>query len=183
LPRPRPRRTAAPAARFWKRPRNHLSAIRGIGHKVAREIRGVAEALRERLSISAAPPLLPGFPSLRLELDSEDAGIDQEVRDRLLDAGIANTADLASSPDERLRRLVGGEAVERLRERLREIAAAQPVPGSLAEWTEALLAPQKKSASAAESRVRVLLGLDTLPGGALDDARPGARSAQQSCPA
>ncbi len=159
-------------------PRNHLSAIRGVGHKVAREIVEVAERLRERLTISAAPPLVADFPGPRLWLDVDEMGLGTETRDRLLEAGITNTAELARSPDERIQRLLGAGEVKRLRALLHDLAAAQPVSGTLAQWARDLLAPKQRR-TVAERRVRVLVGADPMPGDAADEAQPGARRVQQ----
>ncbi len=169
----------ATVADLLRLPRNHLSAIPGLGHAVAREIVDLADDLRERLSVSAAPPLMADFPGPKRYLDDEDLELVQEVRDRLVDAGITNTADLARSPDERVRRLVGKEQIERLRHMLEQLAAAQPVPGTLPQWLDELLAPRGRRATVAEKRIRVLVGLDPLPGEAEDDAKPGARTVQQ----
>ena len=176
----------ATVADLLRLPRNHLSAIRGIGHAVAREILGVADDLRARLSITEAPPLVAEFPGPRRWLIDEDLGLTAQARDRLVEAGILHTADLALSPDERIRRLIGAEQTDQLRRALQRLAADQPVPGSLAQWIDELLAPRGRRATVAERRIRVLVGLDPLPasagrrdGGSEDAAAPGTRTVQQ----
>jgi len=160
-------------------PRNHLSAIRGVGHKVAKEVVELAEILRARISVDEAPPLVPDFPGPRLPLDAEELELDEATRARLTDAGLDHSLDLANTPAIRLQHLLGEEAVEPIRERLVALAAQQPAEGSIEQWVLCLLAPSGKRKTEAERRVRVLVGLDPLPKGIEDEAPPGARSIAQ----
>ena len=160
-------------------PRNHLSAIRGVGHKVAKEVVEIAEILRERISVDEAPPLVPDFPGPRLPLDAEELELDEPTRARLGDAGLNHSMDLASTPAARLEHLIGKDTVEPIRRRLEALATEQPAEGSVEQWVQCLLAPSGGRKTEAEKRVRTLVGLDPLPKGIEDDAPPGARSIAQ----
>jgi serine/threonine protein kinase len=160
-------------------PRNHLSAIRGVGHKVALEVVQIAEILRERISVDEAPPLVPDFPGPRLPLDAEELELDQPTRARLGDAGFHHSVDLAGTPAARLEHLVGEDAVEPIRQRLVALAEALPAEGSVEQWVHCLLAPASGRKTEAERRVRTLVGLDPLPKGIEDEAPSGARSITQ----
>ena len=159
-------------------PRNHLSAIRGIGHKVAVEIVEMAERLREQLSLSRPPGLLPDFPGPVLPLQAPEVGLDAAAQRTLEQAALTTTADLAACPRARLERLVGDDLTTTLESTLQRLAAEMPAPGTVGEWVGALLRRLKSERTKADERVRVLVGLDPLPTGE-DDAGRGARSARQ----
>lgn len=155
-------------------PRNQLSMIRGIGTEVTREIFRCAEELRAVVDVETAEPLVPGFVRPRLALGDEDLGLDGPTADALLAAGLTNTADVAQATRRRLSVLVGEARTEALATRLRELAAAEPAPGSLADWARELIG--RKSDTEAQRRLRVLVGLDPLPDGRPDASMPAARS-------
>lgn len=155
-------------------PRNQLSVIRGIGTKVSKEIFALAEALRARLDSAPADPLVPGFLGPRLPLGDADVGLEPGAVDALRAAGLTGTADAALASRRRLDRLVGPEVAAALGERLRSLAAAEPAPGSLADWTRVLVG--RKSETDAQRRLRVLVGLDPFPDGREDRCPPAARS-------
>ena len=155
-------------------PRNQLSVIRGIGTKVTREIFALAEALRAQVDFRAPEPLVAGFLCPRLPLEDEELALDATIRDALIDAGLTSTVDVAQAPQRRLIRLVGAEATSALAARLRAMAAHEPAPGSLGEWSQALIG--RKSETEASRRLRVLVGLDSLPDGRPDTGLSAARS-------
>ena len=159
-------------------PRNHLSAIRGIGHKVAREIVDMAEALRTRLTVDAVPGALPDFPGPVLSLDAEELELDVRTFDALTEAALTNTADIAACPRSRLDRLVGEEAAARLVGTLERLASEMPAPGTVGDWLGAMLIRLKSERTKADDRGRVLVGLDRLPKGS-DEAGRGGRSVNQ----
>jgi serine/threonine protein kinase len=159
-------------------PRNHLSALRGVGRAVVEEIARFAAQLRERLHVSAAPPLLANYPGPRLTIEPGTMGLDAASVTALIDAGLGTTHDLAATPRDRIDRLLPG-ASDSLLAGLQHLAADRGAMGTLDQWVEALLAPAGKSKTEAERRIRALLGLDPLPRGHADLAALGARSVGQ----
>jgi hypothetical protein len=141
---------------------------------VTREIFESAEALRGQVDFLAVEPLVPGFIQPRLSLDDEDLGIESNHIDTLCAAGLTNTVDVGQAPHRRVALLIGDEAAEALAARLKELAAAEPTPGSLADWVRELIG--RKSDTEAQRRLRVLVGLDPLPDARLDSGLPAARS-------
>lgn len=155
-------------------PRNQLSMVRGIGTKVTKEIFALAEALRGQVDVRAADPLVPGFVLPRLALDDDELGLEAQPLDALRAAGLTNTVDVAQAPRQRVALLAGEEAADALARRLAELAAAEPAPGSLADWVRELIG--RKSDTEAQRRLRVIVGLDPLPDGRPDTGLPAARS-------
>ena len=155
-------------------PRNQLSVIRGIGTKVSKEIFELAEALRTLVDVHPHKQLVPGFLRPRLGLDDEDVGLDAAAVDALRAAGLTSTVDAAQAPHHRLTRLVGADATSVLADRLLALAAEEPAPGSLADWSRVLIG--RKSETEAQRRLRVLVGLDPFPDERPDSDLPAARS-------
>ncbi len=155
-------------------PRNQLSVIRGIGTKVAKEIFAQAEALRAQVDVTPAEPFVRGFLRPRLALGDEEVGLDGQHLEALAAAGITSTVDAAQAPKRRVERLVGAEAAASLAARLRQLAADEPAPGSLADWERVLIG--RKSETEAQRRLRVLVGLDPFPDERADRSHPAARS-------
>jgi len=150
-------------------PRNHLSAVRGVGRKVAREIQRVADGLREQLSVQTVPPadqFAPEYRGSRVALrPGPELGAEAETLYRLRDAGITNTVDLSIAPRDRIHRILGAAQAERVHKALlasQEASKDRTVP----LWIDELLAPRKRRARKFEKHARALLGLDDLPGGA-----------------
>jgi serine/threonine protein kinase len=158
-------------------PRNQLSVVRGVGTHVAREIIGLADQLRARFEVENRPSLAPGFARPRLVLEEPEAGIDPSTVDRLVAAGIKTTVDAALAPAARIEKLLGKTRAEVLRDRLVAIAAAEPTPGSLGDWSRELIG--RASANEANRRLRVLVGLDPLPDERPDTGLPAARTASE----
>jgi len=155
-------------------PRNQLSMIRGIGTKVTREIFELGEALRGQVDFRAAEPLVPGFIQPRLALDDEEVELDAPSIDALRAAGLSNTVDAGQAPRRRVSILIGEAKAKALAQRLQELAAAEPAPGSLADWVRELIG--RKSDTEAQRRLRILVGLDPLPDDRPDTGLPAARS-------
>ena len=155
-------------------PRNQLSVVRGVGSHLAREIIVLADQLRARFEVENRPALVPGFARPRLALDDAEAGLDAATADRLVAAGLTTTLDVALAPATRVEKLLGRPRADALRDRLASMAAAEPRPGSLADWARELIG--RASASEANRRLRVLVGLDPLPDERPDRGLPAARS-------
>ena len=158
-------------------PRNQLSVVRGIGTHVAREIVALADQLRARFEVENRPSLVPGFARPRLVLEEPEAGIALDTVDRLVAAGIKTTVDAALAPAVRIEKLLGKTRAEVLRDRLVAIAAAEPTPGSLGDWSRELIG--RASANEANRRLRVLVGIDALPDERPDTGLPAARTASE----
>lgn len=154
-------------------PRNQLSVIRGVGTKVARDIVAIAEQLRATLTIEAGPALVPGFVRPRLQLDDQELGLETATLDALGGAGLGSTLDVAQASEARVKRLLGDAAAEGLRKKLQALAAAEPAPGSLADWAKELIG--RGADTEANRRLRLLTGLDPFPDGRPDQGTPAAR--------
>ncbi len=157
-------------------PRNQLSVIRGIGTKVTKEIFELSETLRGQVDFDAVEPLVFQFVQPRLPIDDEEVGLDASVADALRDAGLTSTVDAAQAPRRRLELLIG-EATPLLAKRLKQLAEAEPVPGSLEDWARELIG--RKSDTEAQRRLRVLVGLDPLPDERAETHLPAARSVSE----
>ncbi len=155
-------------------PRNQLSVVRGVGTQVARDIIALTDDLRARFEVENRPVLVAGFARPRLALDEPEAGLDATTADRLVAAGIRTTVDAALAPAARIEKLLGTARAEALRGYLVALAATEPRPGSLDDWARELIG--RASASEANRRLRVLVGLDPLPDQRPDAALPAARS-------
>ncbi|HEU4577730.1 MAG TPA: protein kinase [Polyangiaceae bacterium] len=158
-------------------PRNQLSVVRGVGTQVARDIVKVADELRARFEVENRPVLVPGFARPRLVLDEPETGIETSTATRLIEAGIKTTVDAALAHAARVEKLLGKPRAEALRGRLVALAAAEPTPGSLGDWSRELIGPASKSEM--NKRLRVLTGIDPLPDGRPDAGLPAARSAPE----
>jgi len=158
-------------------PQNHLSAVRGVGRKVAHEIQEVAATLRSRLSERDAPTapqdrFAPAYRGPRLQVrPGPELGLTVERYQTLHDAGITTTVDLAASAASRIERLLGQAEAKRLRKALLtedRASAHGDQPLTLDQWTQELFAPAQKRKSKRERQIRALLGLDALPGAPAD---------------
>ncbi len=155
-------------------PRNQISVVRGVGTRVAQEIFELAEKLHARFAIESRPPFVPGFARPRLPLEDPEAGLDPSTADRLIAAGLKTTVDAALAPAGRIEKLLGLPRADVLRERLGAMAAAEPSPGSLADWARELIG--RASVNEANRRIRVLSGLDPLPDERPDTGLPASRT-------
>ena len=160
-------------------PRNHLSAIRGVGHDVAKEIVELATRLGERLSAHGEPPLVPDYAGPRIGIRSEELGLPSEAILKLEDAGVTSTHDLARMPGEWVGRLIGPQRAQAAVAALRRLEERLAPSGTLDGWVADLLAPAKRRKTEAETRIRALVGLDPLPGAEATGADEGSRSAAE----
>ncbi|MCK5800989.1 MAG: protein kinase [Deltaproteobacteria bacterium] len=143
-------------------PRNHLSAIRGIGQQVARDIQLVAERLRQRKGEQhTTSALVPGFRGMREALQPGALGLSRADCASLRDAGIFSTTDLAATASERVTRLIGQTRAEKLQKLLKDQKVSD-APQNLAEWVSLLLPKAAKKPTQAERSMRALVGLEPL---------------------
>ena len=160
-------------------PRNHLSAIRGVGLDVLKEIVQVADRLRERLSVDGAPPLIPGYSGPRIAISSDELTLPSALVLRLEDTGVTSTHDLAALPRDWAQRLRGREGSKAAVEALSALAERWAPSGTLDEWVRDLLAPAKRRKTEAERRIRALVGLDPLPNVADTESSRSCRLASE----
>lgn len=152
-------------------PNNRLSAIRGIGSKVAGEILELRDRWRAMLSDRETPPpelFLPHYRGPDQYLDT--LGLDRVLAQALDDAGLLTTTTLARTPSAQIDALLLRIEVppDELRERLRALessAGEVAAPATLEAWIDALAIGGKK---AAELRMRRLFGLEPPQLGRLD---------------
>lgn len=144
-------------------PRNVLSAIRGVGHRVAREIQVVAEVARRKgLEPETVAPLVPDYRGPLLEVQSgPPLGLSARSAMTLRGAGIGTTVELARASAERVGRLLDAKDVESLRRALQELSTGE-APVTLEDWT-ALFMPASIEGRSREA-LRGLLGLEPLRG-------------------
>ena len=159
-------------------PRNHLSAIRGVGHKVAREIQHAAQELRTRFGdedLAPAAPFAPDFTGPQVALRIGGA-LDLDARSfyRLRDAGITTSTELASTPADRIEHLLGKPSAKKLATALGAADFARP-QATLDDWATELLASKKAKPSKPERQVRAYLGLEAAPGVASPPEVPTVR--------
>jgi serine/threonine protein kinase len=157
----------ATVADLLQLPQNHLSAVRGVGRKVAEEIVDLARLLRERLAIAPDPEdaFAPTFRGPKLALQGLPAFSLSAVHlERLQDGGILTTADLASASAARIARVLGPEEAVALRARLTGQLVATDGHATVRRWLDELFWDGKAKLSKGERQVRILCGLDPLPG-------------------
>ena len=161
----------ATAAELGALPRNHLSAIHGIGRRVAREIQAVAEEIRQRIgAIDKADAFSANYRGMRQELHAgPPLGLDPKQITRLRDAGIHNTDELASAARDRIHRLLGDDNAKALEKALHAQGEVDR-PRSLTDWLTILLPKTPKKLSKTEKAVRTILGLLPLDGFAPGEA-------------
>ena len=152
------------AADLARLPRNHLTAVRGCGAKVAREIVELVRRLGEH-GLEPTEPPEPVLVDRRLpRLGLADPRLELTRRDRatLRDGGLKNSLELAACSVERLDSILGPGGAERVRAALLALLVDAPEPGSLEDWLQELLgAPGKPSNNL--RHVRVLVGHSPLP--------------------
>jgi serine/threonine protein kinase len=154
-------------------PRNHLSAIRGIGVKVAKEIVRVADQLREQFAITTDDGPESFLPELRGRAEplGEQHGLSRKSLAVLADAALTTTTDLAQAPAARIERLLGAGTARSVYEVLKAASEREDQRPDLERWASDLLGEQRPSrTTAAERQVRAYLGLDPLPGQGQDEA-------------
>ncbi len=143
-------------------PPNRISAIRGVGNQVAREILDLRDrwvALSQVTPASAEPAFFPGYrgDDLMVQL----AALPTATAERLADAGLRSLAQIAAAPRTQLANLArGGEldeaAVRTVLAAEHDKAAVRSQPTTLGAWIDALLPANKKR----HQHARALFGLD-----------------------
>ncbi len=130
-------------------PDNRLSAIRGVGRRVAREIltfRDRWRALREPSELETVA-FFPGFRGEDIRVDT--AGLDEAAATALGDAGLGTLRLLAEAPKAQVEAIAerhgfAAAAVHALLDRENRAANERERPSTLEGWLEALLPKRKK---------------------------------------
>lgn len=142
-------------------PDNRLSAVRGVGSLVAREILDLRDRWRAARALmpELGKPLFPGYRGEDILVST--AGLAPEVAATLKDAGLQTLGALAQAPERHVEVLAAraGVTVDALRKVLEaenNRSNARQRPTTLEGWIDALL-PAKKGKSA--KNLRVLFGL------------------------
>lgn len=136
-------------------PDNRLSAIRGAGSKVAREIDELRKLWLGLRAAPVAPPFFPHYRGHDLKVDLADLpGLAVQV---LTDAGLDRLATVAAAPEQQLRTLAHRHhfdlaAVHAVLQRHHDSAAAREHPTTSQGWIDALIP--------AHGHVRRWLGLE-----------------------
>ena len=143
-------------------PNNRLSAIRGIGTKVAHEILELRERWAAQLKDREGPEAPPFHPHYRgPELYLDGLGLPLALVTALDDAGVSTSGVLARTPAHQVEALLGrvGHEPSALRSTLAKLETAETdaPPANLEAWIDALGISSKR---AADVRVRQLLGLE-----------------------
>jgi serine/threonine protein kinase len=141
---------------------NRLSAIRGIGRKVAREILELRDRWKARLEEVAVPvdPFFAEYQGEELGLD----GIDLPPRapDALADAGLRSTSVVARAPKDQVEAVLARAGVDAKAVRAtlarHSTSTADVVPATLGAWLDAVFPAESKSAERGD-RLRRLYGL------------------------
>lgn len=148
---------------------NRLSAIRGIGRRVAEEIL----SFRDRWQAAQTETVFeskPFFPSYRGDdVLVETAGLPEAAVSALQDAGLTTLSAVAASPAEQVRALsqrhtFDVNALRALLERENKNANERDRPSTLEGWVDALLPKKRKTFQ----HPRELYGLDEPFRGRLD---------------
>ncbi|KIG17730.1 serine/threonine protein kinase [Enhygromyxa salina] len=144
---------------------NRLSAIRGIGRKVAKEILDLRNRWRDKLdqqaSSGAAEPFFPDYRGDELLVDG--IGLSQEAALALADAGLHTVSALCRAPKSQVEAVLertswSAASVHEIVVGLSAGAAQSDGPTSLGDWLDVLFpAPSRKSAD--HQRIQQLHGL------------------------
>jgi serine/threonine protein kinase len=142
-------------------PDNRLSAVRGVGSGVAKEILALRDRWKSARSVTETPgkPFFAGYRGEDILVTT--AGLDTTTGVALRDAGLKTLAAVAQAPERNVIAITTriGRDVEALRKVLEEEnnrSNARQRPTTLEGWIDALL-PEKKARSA--QNLRVLFGL------------------------
>ncbi len=142
-------------------PENRLSAIRGVGRTVAREVLKFRSNWLRLRTVTAAriEPLLPTYHGPDVAL--ADAGIEPAIVRALADAGIYSTRVTATTDTRQLATIAhkaafDHTAIKTALERFQQAADEREHPATIEGWLKALLPEKSKSCAFA----RQLYGLD-----------------------
>ncbi|HXK18942.1 MAG TPA: protein kinase, partial [Polyangiaceae bacterium] len=145
-------------------PDNRISAVRGVGSLVAKQILALRDRWKAVRSVNEAPgkPFFVGYRGDDILVTT--AGLDPKSASALRDAGLQTLAAIATAPERHVAALAQKAsfdlvALRKLLERENTRSNARQRPTTLEGWVDALLPllPKKKARSAAN--LRVLFGL------------------------
>jgi hypothetical protein len=145
-------------------PQNRLSAMRGVGRQVAREILEFRERW-ERLAptgpAASGPPFFPGYRGADLMVQVAVADLPAAASDALADAALHTLTQLAAAPRSQILALAGRNgfdhaALTQAISREHTAAQARNLPTTIAAWIDALLPAGKPR----HHHARALFGLD-----------------------
>ncbi|MCC6750660.1 MAG: protein kinase [Deltaproteobacteria bacterium] len=172
------------ASELLSLPDNRLSAIRGVGTAVAREILDFRNRWRDARALAPAPsePFFAGYRGEDLVVEA--AGLDASVSAALRDAGLRMLSTVAAAPGPQVQALAvrHGFDVKVLTATLsaeNQRASQRDRPTTLEGWLEALLPPRK----AHVKHARLLFGLDGETAGRLDLTVSDVAAAEAVTPA
>ncbi|MBK8255148.1 MAG: BREX system serine/threonine kinase PglW [Polyangiaceae bacterium] len=150
---------------------NRLSAIRGVGRHVAKEIFHLRDTWMHVRTLTETPlaPFFPGYGGEDRPVGT--LGLNPALSDALVDSGLPTLRALAFTPETQVKNLAERHRFDPLQLRTaladeNERANQRAHPTTLEGWVEALL-PQKKGKKD-RHLVRALLGLDAPFQGRLD---------------
>ncbi|MFW6023332.1 MAG: protein kinase domain-containing protein, partial [Myxococcota bacterium] len=142
-------------------PNNRLSAIRGIGTRVAQDILAFRDRWRAARdgAPEAEPPFFAGYRGEDILV--ETSALPAALASALRDAGLASLAAVASAPTSQVQGLaqrlgLSADAVRSVLAAEHERAGERARPTTLEGWVDALLPPKRKSMK----HPRGLFGLD-----------------------
>lgn len=146
-------------------PQNRISAMRGVGRLVAKEIlefRERWERLTQAAPQTSEPAFFPGYRGADLMV--QIAGLPTKVSAVLVDAGLRSIAQVAAAAKTQMAALAKrhGFALATLTAavaREHDAAQARDRPATIAAWIDALLPAEKKK----HQHARALFGLDAKP--------------------
>lgn len=149
---------------------NRLSAIRGIGTRVAKEIlelRNDWQALEQEPQAQSSTPLWPGYRGDDLQVGLVE--LPEALAAALRNAGLTSLSQVAAAPAHQVEALAeraegGLETLRALLERENRQANERERPSTLEGWVDALLARRLKTMK----HPRALYGLDEPFEGLLD---------------
>lgn len=156
------------AGELMSLPENRLSAVRGVGRQVIRDVLAFRETYREALAQAAAQAAFdPAFQGYGRPLGGSD--LDPAVVRQLVDAGLGTTDRLAQAPRSQLDHLAqrGGFSLEPLEALLKaetRAACDRQHPTTVNAWIDALLPKSGK----VRKHLRLLWGLDAPLRGRID---------------
>lgn len=144
-------------------PQNRLSAMRGVGRNVAKEILDLRDRwlrLSTTPAHSSEPPFFPGYRGADLMVQIALTELPNTVTSALADAGLRTLSLVAGATKPQIAALAQRHAFDATRiaaalSREHDAAEARDQPSSLDTWIEALLPSNKKY-----KHVRSLFGLD-----------------------
>lgn len=145
------------AGELLRLPENHLSAVRGVGRKVAREILAFRDACRKKLeshgTAASAGAVEPPFEAFFPDYIGEDTfltgvRLPSRLVRILVDAGLDRLSRIAAAPVSQVESLLergeaSREALEKILKAEQQRAKAKKAPTDAESWLAALLPKQR----------------------------------------